>query len=101
MPYAGSKWQAVVYLIVKGKEEFQKMLYLAGTVTKSSDDQSVGDVSAGSLGRPDDFDDLASLEAEVASHGVSALDPHQLVVLQLVPDQDRMSDTGQRSGILK
>jgi hypothetical protein len=35
---------------------------------------------------PDNLDDLPSLEAKVSRHGITSLDSHQLVLLQLVPE---------------
>lgn len=38
---------------------------------------------------PDNLDDLPPLEPEVSGYGVSSLDPHQHVVLQLVPGDNK------------
>ena len=62
----------------------------AGTKTVndySSDDKPVGNVSASRLGGADDLHHLASLQAKIPRHGIATLDSHQLVVLQLVPQQ--------------
>ena len=48
------------------------------------DDQSIRNVSSGGFGGPNDFDNLTSFQAVVSGHGVTCLDPHQLVLFQLV-----------------
>ena len=53
-----------------------------------SHDKSIGNISARGLRASDDLHHLASLQSEVASHGVASLDPHQLVLLQFVPERN-------------
>ena len=52
-----------------------------------SNDEPIGNVSSGRFGCSNDFDDLTSLEAVVSRHRISGLDPHQLILLQTVLDQ--------------
>ena len=53
----------------------------------ASHNESIGNISASCLRRPNDLHHLPPLEAEVPGNRVPTLDPHQLVVLQLVPQQ--------------